>query len=202
MGEYSPYARNVVIALRLIKEASIATPTTFRVNDSQTSRAVSVPNSNVRVYPGFDPKYFLTKKEIPIITNLWKRLKRIEIEKSYLKYALDRFEKSFEDIFPEDIIVDCVIGLESIVFAKEKGSFGKTGDVIGLAISMLLGKNHKERITIKEKLKKAYSMRNAIVHGNSQKLDTYQKEILGIMLDTMIFLRKTLRKLIEEDTDA
>lgn len=197
-AEFSSYAARVVLALRLLKEGSIAIPTAFRLDSSRKSSSVSEPTPRTRVIPGFSPLYLLKEEEIPVFKNIWRKLQDVKKEKPHLDFPLAQFAKSFEDIYPEDMVVDCVIALESLVFHKERESIQQAGRVIGIAIGMLLGKNQQEREKIKEKLTKAYAARNAIVHGNMPKIQKYEQEILGIMSDTQGCLREALRKLVEE----
>jgi hypothetical protein len=197
-GEFSPYVLNIVLALRLLKEGAIATPTAFRLSSDRKSYSVSEPSPRIRIHPGLSPLYILKKDEISAFQVLWKKLQSLEEDRPHLLFSLEQFSKAFDELFPEDIFVDFISAFESLVFYKEKRTIEPAGKVIGIAIGMLLGKNQQERNRIKDIITKAYEIRNARVHGNLNKLKKHQHENGDLLSDLGDCLRKTLRKFVEE----
>ena len=95
--------------------------------------------------------------------------------------------------------MDCLTGLESLVFYKEGRTIEPAGRVIGIVIGMLLANNQSERTRIKETIAKAYEMRNAKVHGNVEKLEAYDEEDVNeTYKEVEDYLRHSLKKLVEE----
>ncbi len=90
-----------------------------------------------------------------------------------------------------------MIAFESLVFHGERKTF-EGGKVIGISIGMLIGNNQKERTEIKKKLVRAYEVRNAKVHGNTEKLRKLGKDVEKLSLDIEDYLRRVLRRLVEE----
>jgi len=66
------------------------------------------------------------------------------------------------------------------------------GQVIGLACSMLLGKNIDERKMIKENIELAFSCRNDVVHGQDFDFD----QIYKLIPDFEDYLRRSIFHLI------
>ncbi len=65
-------------------------------------------------------------------------------------------------------------------------------------MGMLLGNSQKERDEIKNTLEKAYRVRNAVIHGNLNKLKKRMPYTKQLFTKTEDYLRSTLRKLVEE----
>lgn len=72
------------------------------------------------------------------------------------------------------------------------------GKVMGIALGMLIGADQSEREKIKKILQEAYSIRNAEVHGNVEQLKQYSPKIDKIRTQLESYIRRTLKKLVEE----
>jgi hypothetical protein len=197
-GEFSPYVRNIILALRLLKAETVVAPTAFREYSDGTF-GVSDATPLVRVHPGFDTQYFLKKEEIPSFKGLYDRLRNLKEEKPYLVFPLAQYAKSFEETFPEDIIVDIMVAFEALIFYKFEKTPDQAGVLMGIAVGMLLGSTQKEREEIKSILREVHGLRNAIVHGNVDKFERLaNKRNSSVLLKAVDYLRMTLTKLLEE----
>jgi hypothetical protein len=195
--EGSSYVRDIILALRIFKEGDVNTPTAFLLESTGKSYVVSNTSPLPRF---FENPYFLKQKEINKFVELWKRLQSVEKEKPHLKFPLTQFTKAFEENFPEDVMVDFTTAFESLVFYGVKEPPRPYGKATGIAIGMLLGKNLKERTEIEKNLKKAYEVRNAVVHGHLRKrLHKYDYERgTQLILKVEDYLRRSLRTFLEE----
>ena len=196
-AEHSRFTTDIVLALRLLKNSSITTPTSFLLHPDGRSYAISEPSPRVNLEMD---RYFLEEREIDTFIELWKKLQTVEKEKPHLKFPLFQFTKAFEEPNSEYIIVNFMTAFESLVFHRGKEIPKPYGRTIGITIGMLLGKNEKERAEIEKTLKDAYDIRNAIVHGHLRKKlqkydDTHRTKIIFEAED---YLRRSLRKLLEE----
>lgn len=192
--EDSPHMKNIVTALRLLIQGNVRTPTAFLLS----SKSFYVSNTTpVTMY--FVEPYFLSKEQVDGFLRLWKKLENVKREKPNLQFPINRFSRSFEEEYTENIIVDLMTAFESIVFRKGKAPrpYGRT---IGIAIGMLIGESEKERTKIENDLKDAYDLRNNIVHGHLRKqTDGSIHEIDEESIDTVRdYLRIALKTLLEE----
>lgn len=135
--------------------------------------------------------------EIENLVNMINRLQTVDLEKnSSLRIASDRFSSSYNEIPPEDKLIDLCIGMEALFFKdiKDKGDRRVTrkGMIIGLACSMLLGKNDKERHEILKNVKEAFQKRNDVVHG--EVTDFGEMYRLSAYLED--YLRRSILRLI------
>jgi hypothetical protein len=76
--------------------------------------------------------------------------------KPHLKFPLEKFAETYEKITPEDKIVDFMIAFESLVF-YDAGNLAHKKIPMAIAVSMLLGKNQKERSRIRNRMTAAYN---------------------------------------------
>jgi hypothetical protein len=197
-GEHSPYARNILLALRLLKEEAVESPTAFR-EYSDGGFDVSEATPLVRIHQGFDAQYFLKKEEILRFKGLYNRLLNLKEEKPYLVFPLAQYAKALEEPFPEDIIIDTMVSLEALIFYNVEGNPEPKGVMMGIAIGMLLGSTQKEREEIKKVLREVYELRNKLIHGKVEKFERLINE--GdpyVLLKAVHYLRMTLTKLLEE----
>lgn len=128
-----------------------------------------------------------------------KIIQQVDIEnRKNLRLACKRFEHAYETISPEDQLIDLIIALE-ILFLKGEEALSHKGTVIGIGCSMLLGRNNEEREQIRKVLKKAYSIRNDIVHGSEFKVPIIadKEYILTEFINKVEnYLRESLNKLL------
>lgn len=197
-GEISPYARNIIRSLRLLKPETVESPTAFR-EYSDGRFDVSDATPLVRAHPGLDTRYVLKKEEIPRFKGLYNRLRNLKEEKPYLIFPLAQYAKALEESFPEDIIVDTMVAFEALIFYKVKETPEPRGVAMGIAIGMLLGSTQKERKEIESVLREVYELRNALVHGNVERFERLINERdSSVLLKAVHYLRMTLTKLLEE----
>jgi len=196
-NEGSPNVRNIILALRLLNPDAVGTPTSFLLSNDNASFSVN----NTSPFPVLAEKeYFLKGEEIACFELLWKKLKQVEKDKPYLTFPLFQFDRAVGAIIYDadslDSLVDCLTGLESLVFYKEGRTIEPAGRVIGIVIGMLLANNQSERTRIKETIAKAYEMRNAKVHGNVEKLEAYDEEDVNeTYREVEDYLRHSLKNL-------
>jgi len=185
------YVFDLVRALRLLKAGDVNFSFTFL---KQKDRIILRLGNPFRM-PVAHRKYTLMKKESEELKALWKKVLKSN-SKAHATYALSEFEEAYDKEAMEDEIVNYATAFESVVFYKMKKSIEPIGEIIGLAIGMLLGKDAAERVKIRKDLVEAYKIRNARVHGNAEKL--YKMWIGRGCANSEEYLRRTLRKLVEE----
>jgi len=194
-AECARFTYNIVLALRLLKDGHITTPTSFLIHESGHSISEPRPRVSLAV-----DQYLLQRREISTFKELWRRLQNIGESKPHLKFPLAQFSEAFERFAPKDVLIDYMVAFESIVFRRAGKSARPVGIAIGIAIGMFLGNNEKERSVIEKDIRDAYMLRNAIVHGDpDKKFEKYGKEqAIDLIFRTQDYLRQTLKKLIEE----
>jgi hypothetical protein len=119
-----------------------------------------------------------------------------------LRTALTWFNKSYEEHYGRiqfNRLIDLVICSEAL-FLDNKG-YRNAGPIIGIACSLLIGKDFYERNKIKKAFENAYFIRNKEVHGGN--ISKENPEIRKILKDMNTFneeissyLRSSLRKLL------
>lgn len=189
-----PNVRETILSFRLLKTGDVTASCAFLLKQNQVA---GLSESSSSFFPYSKNPYYLKKEEIPELKRIWEKVKNVKIEKPHLQFPLFRFNKTFEGK-DTNAIVEHIITFESLVFHEEKKSIEPAGNVIGIAIGMLIGKNEQERAIIKKKLIKACKIRNALVHGNLEKIKKYQNDF-KISIEIEDYLRRALRKLVEED---
>lgn len=194
-SEESRHVQDIVLALRLLGAGDVEALTAFKL-DAGGSYAISKISPTVQE----GPSYFLKRKETDVFVKLWKKLQSVDEEKPYLRFPLDQFSRAFEENFSEAMIIDFMTAFELLVFYGVEKPPRPYGEAIGIAIGMLLGKNQKERIEIEKNLKKAYEMRNSIVHGHLRKrLQKYDdKRGTQLLFKMEDYLRRALKRFLEE----
>lgn len=185
---------DVVLALRLLKPGDVLVLAAFYLDERNRVSLRIYEDLNRRILPSTE--YFLKSRETTDLIELWKKV-RHRTTKSHLEFPTYKFMESYENVWYEDKIVDYMVAFESLTFYKRNKAIQPAGEVIGIAAGMLLGKNHKERTKIKERMKTAYELRNAKVHGNIEKLSKFEN-IKKLSMDVEDYLRKALRRLIRE----
>ena len=140
-------------------------PTSFCLNAD--TAYLSNPRPTMKTYVGKDS--CLTKDTVEEFITIWQALKKAEIDKPHLHFALIQFERASNEHSQEESLVDIVTAFESIVFGRGRNAPSPYGRAIGIAIGMLIGKNEAERAEIEHKLNDAYEARNLIVHGHLRK---------------------------------
>ena len=195
--------RNVVIALRLLKEGSVSGNYFYEI--MITDGVKRIPSAKMEQCPRLFGKlgypYFFTESDIPALNEIMSKIQLVDFTKrTSLHLAIKRFERGYDE---EDKLIDFMIAFEALFLKGEKGSFAN-GKIISIACSALIGNNENDREQIKENLLKAYKIRNAIVHAGSYNRLITNKET-GACIDTLPdlltkvenYLRSSLNKMLE-----
>jgi hypothetical protein len=188
--------RSAVLGLRLLKsdhiEANIILGVTTRGQEKQTGLTIEET-----IMPRLAYDYRLRIDELSEFKSLVERVLKVDLTlRKPLQIALNRFNRSYNEIESEDKLIDFMISFEALFLGGEKTRAQHA--VIPVACAMLLGKSEKERQEIKSLLSQAYTIRSAVVHG----LD-YEKKLasMKLTLDQLVanvedILRASLRRLI------
>lgn len=138
----------------------------------------------------------LNENELAEYTPFYKVVsKRVAVEKKW-PLPIRYFSRMYESKPYADVLVDCMISFEALVFKGEKEEREKQTP-LALAISMLIGKNSKEREKIKTTIKEAYKIRNDVVHGKHPCKS--ELEIATLCWETEDYLRRSIRRLLIEE---
>lgn len=199
--------QNRVLSMRLFKQGAVGYKAAFFLVDGRPyiTHNFGVEPHHASIVPIL--KYF--EEKTPIFTLLTLN------ENEFAEYALfckvvsklggreeewplpiRYFSRMYESKPYEDVLVDCIISFEALVFKGEKEEREKKTP-LALAISMLIGKNSKEREKIKTILKEAYDIRNDVVHGKRPRKSPI--EIATLCWETEDYLRRSIRKLLIEE---
>jgi len=193
--------KSLILSLRLLKKGDVKYSFAFTRSRGKGLEAIHTGFGRLDFSTN---KYYLDKKDLEELKTLWKSSSQLS-KKPYLSFSTNRFMESYDKKDLTDKIVNFTAAFESIVFYNKDKSIEPAGEVMGIAVAMLLGKNQNHRDEIKERLIKVYEIRNAIVHGNVKRMKDYFKPDSenNIMIEEIArkaedMLRLTLRKLIEE----
>lgn len=188
--------RSAIVALRILKpgyvDANVILWVTTRGSDRDTSL---MAEKTLRSHPFGD--YRFGTNELPELIDLMKRISEIDFSKrKSLRIALDRFERSYDELENEDKLIDYMISFEALFLGGEKSR--EQHAVIPVACAMLLGQSEKERQEIRKLLGLAYRIRNRIVHGSDYEkvLTKHKLELEYLVTKVETILRASLRKLI------
>jgi len=190
--EKSRNVSNIILALRLLKPGELFAPTAFFI---KTGKQKSSIVTNTRPLANALPELFLKRTEIADFVELWRKLKPVPEEKPYLIFALKQFSEIFYVL--DDQLVNYMMAFESLVFRREMVA-RPHGKAIGISISMLIGKSEEERIKIQNDIVEAYDLRNKIVHGHLEMSKTHQKRVRNLFDRVEDYLRRSLRRFVEE----
>lgn len=192
--ENSIHIQKIALTLRLLGISDFKVPTAFSIlhNSFHISNQTPQPSH-------FKAPSYLSKQLIAEFIELWCKVSSLDNE-DYLEFPLSQFNRSFTEGSIEAALIDCVTSFESIVFHSEKSTPRPIGPVIGIAIGMLIGANAEERKEIRKTLVEAYETRNTIVHGhlNKGEMDYTDEKTLAFYDKVIEYLRRSLRKLVEE----
>jgi hypothetical protein len=193
------YSDAVILALRLLKAGNLANVGIFTFSSAQPLKKSALAIQWYYPVRGFiGEHYYLRENESSAFTKLWQKLCTKSNIEEYLRFAIDSFTEAVMNFVWEDRLVELIVALESIAFYGEKKSIEPVGNVIGIAIGMLLGNNQKERTRIKKTLIDAYDVRNARVHGNLIKLKKHKECVEDLAMKVEDYARCTLRRFVEE----
>lgn len=111
-----------------------------------------------------------------------------------IRLAGDRLLRSSHNLSSEDTLIDLCIAFEAL-FLQGKRYRAPMGQVIGLACSMLLGKENTERIEIRKTIESGFDIRNKVVHGHDID-ENLRKSINEILQDFKNYLSRSILKLL------
>lgn len=190
------YSRIMLLALRLLKAGDVRGPVAFQLKGDRERHLTSAPfDTNILS----NNTYCLNEEEIADFKAIWNKCRQSLASKFNLDYPISKFMEAYEKNKPDERILDCIIAFESLIFHNRDQAIEPSGEVIGIAIGMLLGNTQKERDEIKKKLMDAYKVRNAKVHGNIKQLEKYRKGMDQLSVKVEEYLRCTLRRFVEEE---
>lgn len=184
----------IILALRLLKAGDVHVLGTFHL------RRMGVSLGRYEELDRFffpESIYGLKKAETSYFTQLWKKVQDAG-SRTYLQYPLHKFMEAYDRLSFDDRIVEYMIAFESLVFYGRDRAIEPAGEVMGISIGMLVGNNQKERSRIKKTLVEAYKLRNAKVHGNVKRLESWKRDMRQLSTEVEECLRRSLRKLVEE----
>lgn len=135
-------------------------------------------------------RYTLLAEDKESLINIVKKVKVVDFNKHIsIRIACDRFNRSYHNHMFEDILIDLMIGFEALFIKSRKGNKGHR---IGKRCSELIETNKTKQKIIYKNLKKAYGIRNDILHGST--FDS--TEIFQLIPDIEDYLRKSILRLI------
>lgn len=106
--------------------------------------------------------------------------------------AVRRFNDALERTRLDDALIDCVVGMESILTREEKNEVLRR---LRQRLAVLIGRSPDDRVTIYRAIPKIYDARSSIAHGDQPKTSLY--ELLPLVED---HLSRLLRRLLTDST--
>jgi len=189
----------VVSALRLFKEGWVAYP--FIVERQVSRLAAGTYYGRSGSLPSIPMRSYLLEKEE--VENFKTFYTKIEGKLDHSRIALARFNQTYrrEQLAPqiyEDRIIDYCIASESLFCGEDTR---QKGEIISVGASMLLGKDNRDRKEIGDCLRKAYQVRNGIVHASLSVRDSMRERKVNDDVGTFVqeienYLRLCIRRLI------
>jgi len=113
--------------------------------------------------------YYISKDEESSFADFWRKYQAI----NQSNFAVRRFYKADFRPLKSDYLLDYVQALEYLFVPLSTG--GKKIDKFRSRGSIVLGRNHEDKIKIFCELNQAYKLRNSIVHGDDTERDNLLK---------------------------
>jgi hypothetical protein len=158
----------VLSALRLFKKGWVDYPFIKETADPRLSSELtySMKHSKLSIIspPFGETSYRLSKEEANEFKEFYKRI-RNKIDCSSV--SLKRFNDTYRRVNVEDKLIDYLIAFESLYLADE--SKLEMSYKLAHRVALLLCRNEAERKQTFLEMKKAYTLRSDIVHGDSRK---------------------------------
>lgn len=179
--------KKCMLAFHLLKSGDIFLDNIYYIfpnSDVATGTIYTNPIPASLSFYEFNPE---EKDNLIEILNL---IQPLDFKKGRFRIACDRFERAYYDYNFDDKIVDLCIAFEALFLKEDHREY--KGKTIGLACSMLLGQNKKERNKIYDDVNNAFIGRNNIVHGKPHQL----KNIRILLSNLEDYLRKSILRLI------
>jgi len=157
--------KDIETCLRLFKEGAVYIPRIYsKSSEWGPTRGYGCSSVNFQDLDGM--KYQIKMGEGHQIETFWNEVKDIISEPpKILQIALKRFNDSYNKNKKEDKLIDYMVALESLLLREDSELTYK----MAMRGAYLLGRNFHERRELFETIKKAYSLRSKIVHGNTLK---------------------------------
>ncbi|MCR9279931.1 MAG: HEPN domain-containing protein [Pseudomonadaceae bacterium] len=117
-----------------------------------------------------------------------------ELDMNKIDLSVRRFNSAIHRSDNIDSLIDAVIGLESL--------FGQKSDIafsVATSVSLLLAECAEDRSSIFSDIKKIYSARSDLVHGNKKNIAKI--DVNAARNSSVNYLRRVLMELIEHRTD-
>ena len=157
----------VISAMRLFKKGTFGyNRITTKIYDACPISKASMSSGKNYYEPFHGDQYELSKDEAEDLVKFWKMFEERDFKKyGFVELAIRRFNLAHVRKELEDKLIDLMIALEALYLIHTKQELGFK---LAIRAAFILGKDKGK--TEKEKiynfLKKAYSIRSEIVHGN------------------------------------
>jgi hypothetical protein len=188
--------QRIISALRLFKPGTLNYSTTLRY--SKIWRCfwlvpLRLPPGQRKI--GYESRYELSDKDIKDFKKFWHKFKKINLrEYLFLDIAIRRFNFSYNRTSLEDKLIDLIIALEALFRPKAQTEIGEQ---LALGCAYFLGKNKKEREKISDNIKKAYKIRNKIIHGEASEEITTELLIVTPIIED--YVRRSIKEFISSE---
>ena len=196
-GRHFSTIRKVQLALCLSKKEHFFLKSVYSFN-----KADNKPTENLILEPIPISELFaqvgptLYSEDIHKMRYIFKKINRTDLTNNSIGIACNRFLRSHHNRLPDDILIDLCIAMEALFLGGEyqKSDLGM-GQVIGLACSMLIGKENTERKEIRNTIESGFNLRNKVVHGYD--IDYNRRKRMGeILPDFEDGLRRSILRLL------
>ncbi len=147
------------------------------------------------IFSQFGPTIY--SEDIHTIRGIFKKITRVDFEtNNSIRITCNRFLKSHHNLLDDDLLIDLCIAMEALFLGGEyqKSDLGM-GQVIGLACSMLIGKENTERKHIRNTIESGFNLRNKVVHGYDIDYNR-RKSMDEILPDFEDCLRRSILRLL------
>jgi hypothetical protein len=115
-------------------------------------------------HPGMP--YEFAASDVDPFREFWQAFKTARTH-GMIKNAVRRFDYAADRSLPEDKIVDLLIAAESLFLSDQSGT--ELGFRLSARVAALLGADVDERLALSTFMRRAYSARSKIVHGDTLK---------------------------------
>ena len=192
---------NGVLALRLLKSGNVRGRSLFHIllSEKRQLTARSFEREPKFEFPG--GAYILSFEDIPSLRKTLQKIQNIDrVKRKNLDLVFKRFQRTYDEGEDEDKLIDLMIAFEALFLRGMKGN-EKIGQKIASACSKLLGKNNDEIEEIGYFLRKAYSLRSSVVHGNEFRQPIVLKGEEFWLEEFVLRLEDYLREAIKKSLD-
>jgi len=177
-----------LLAFRLLKEGGIFLNEIFTIDPRIGSEIKYL--KHFESLPFGTIPYHFKFEEIGQLNEILKKIHLIDFKHNHsIRIACDRFNKSYLDKYPEDKLIDLMIGFEALFIYGRKGN---KGHLIGKRCSEKINKDKDEKKVIYHQLKESYCIRNDILHGSPFNIS----DILQRLPSLEYYLRRSILRLI------